>query len=75
MLRQSGPKKSSAPVLGRTTAAQNPPQDPPPKLGPAAPLLAEADLTTQEQRKADWGIIKEMSRYLWPKVGASFSPL
>jgi hypothetical protein len=32
-------------------------------------MLAEPTLTTQEQRKADWGIIKEMSRYLWPKVG------
>ncbi|RPB15180.1 iron-sulfur clusters transporter atm1 [Morchella conica CCBAS932] len=30
-------------------------------------LLAEAELTTKEQRKADWGIIKEMSKYLWPK--------
>ena len=31
-------------------------------------LLGEPTLTTQEQRKADWGIIKEMSTYLWPKV-------
>lgn len=42
---------------------------PAPKIDPKASLLAEAELTTQEQRKADWGIIKEMSRYLWPKVG------
>lgn len=34
-------------------------------------LLAEVELTTKEQRKADWGIIKEMSKYLWPKVGVS----
>jgi len=36
----------------------------------AAPkdLLAEANLSANAQRKADWGIIKEMSRYLWPKV-------
>lgn len=39
------------------------------KIEPKASLLAEAELTTKEQRKADWGIIKEMSRYLWPKVG------
>ncbi|CCX13555.1 iron-sulfur clusters transporter atm1, mitochondrial precursor [Pyronema domesticum] len=30
-------------------------------------LLAEANVTAAAQRKADWGIIKEMSRYLWPK--------
>lgn len=29
--------------------------------------LASIDKTTQEQRKADWAIIKEMSQYLWPK--------
>lgn len=31
--------------------------------------LAAVDKTTQEQRKADWAIMKEMSRYLWPKHG------
>jgi hypothetical protein len=30
-------------------------------------LLAEQLLTTKEQRKADWAIIKNMSGYLWPK--------
>lgn len=34
---------------------------------PAADPLAAIDKTTQEQRKADWAIIKEMSQYLWPK--------
>ena len=24
-------------------------------------------MTNKEQRKADWAIMKEMSRYLWPK--------
>lgn len=33
------------------------------------PLLAERTVSNQEQRKADWAIIKEMSQYLWPKVG------
>lgn len=32
------------------------------------PLLAEQTVSNKEQRKADWAIIKEMSRYLWPKV-------
>lgn len=40
---------------------------------PAAPgkqdvLLAEKTVSNKEQRKADWAIMKEMSRYLWPKV-------
>ena len=34
-------------------------------------LLAEQLHTRAEQRKADWAIMKEMSRYLWPKVSAS----
>lgn len=34
---------------------------------PAADPLAAPDKTAQEQRKADWAIIKEMSQYLWPK--------
>ncbi|KAJ8106320.1 hypothetical protein OPT61_g9612 [Boeremia exigua] len=31
------------------------------------PLLGERNLSTKEQRKADWTIIKEMTKYLWPK--------
>ena len=31
-------------------------------------LLSEQTLSNKEQRKADWAIMKEMSRYLWPKV-------
>lgn len=32
-------------------------------------ILAEAKhITAQQQRKADWGIIKEMGKYIWPKV-------
>lgn len=30
-------------------------------------LLAEQNVTNKEQRKADWAIIKDMARYLWPK--------
>ena len=32
-------------------------------------LLSEQTVSNKEQRKADWAIMKEMSRYLWPKVG------
>ncbi|KAH0566383.1 Iron-sulfur clusters transporter atm1, mitochondrial [Trichoglossum hirsutum] len=31
-------------------------------------LLSEEKLTSKEQRKADWAIMKEMAKYLWPKV-------
>jgi ATP-binding cassette subfamily B (MDR/TAP) protein 7 len=31
------------------------------------PLLGERNLSNKEQRKADWTIIKEMTKYLWPK--------
>lgn len=30
-------------------------------------LLAEQTVSNKEQRKADWAIIKDMARYLWPK--------
>lgn len=32
------------------------------------PLLSEQTVSNKEQRKADWAIMKEMARYLWPKV-------
>lgn len=32
-------------------------------------LLSEQTVSNKEQRKADWAIMKEMARYLWPKVG------
>lgn len=31
-------------------------------------LLAEQTVSNKEQRKADWAIIKEMAKYIWPKV-------
>jgi hypothetical protein len=31
-------------------------------------LLNETVVSTAQQRKADWAIIKEMSQYIWPKV-------
>ncbi|KAJ0159155.1 Iron-sulfur clusters transporter ATM1, mitochondrial [Colletotrichum tanaceti] len=36
--------------------------------------MAIPEKTAQEQRKADWAIMKEMSRYLWPKdsIGTKF---
>jgi hypothetical protein len=34
-------------------------------------LLAEKVTSNVEQRKADWAIMKEMTKYLWPKVHIS----
>jgi hypothetical protein len=31
-------------------------------------LLSESTKATKEQRKADWAILREMTKYLWPKV-------
>jgi len=31
-------------------------------------ILTQASLSTKEQRKEDWAIMKEMAKYLWPKV-------
>jgi ATP-binding cassette subfamily B (MDR/TAP) protein 7 len=38
-----------------------------PAVATTDPLLQEQSLSNKEQRKADWAIMKEMSRYLWPK--------
>ena len=35
-------------------------------------LLAEQTVSNKEQRKADWAILKEMARYIWPKVPKIF---
>ena len=38
-------------------------------LGKKQPeALSEVLLSNKEQRKADWVIMKEMAKYLWPKV-------
>lgn len=31
-------------------------------------LLSESEKAAKEQRKADWAIMREMAKYLWPKV-------
>lgn len=45
------------------------PNEPPKTDG----LLSEQTVSNKEQRKADWAIMKEMSRYLWPKVSSTFA--
>ena len=39
-----------------------------PAVSPTDPLLGGELVSNKEQRKADWAIMKEMTRYLWPKV-------
>ncbi|KAI2616711.1 iron-sulfur clusters transporter ATM1 [Hypoxylon sp. NC1633] len=46
--------------------ASNLPNTPKPPSTPKDPLAA-IDKSAQEQRKADWAIMKEMAHYLWPK--------
>lgn len=36
-------------------------------------FMSEAALGNKEQRKADWAIMKEMAKYLWPKVRTRLS--
>lgn len=52
--------------VGKTpeTARKPPPAEP--ASGRKDPLISEQK-TNQEQRKADWAIMKEMVKYLWPK--------
>ncbi|KAH7322736.1 P-loop containing nucleoside triphosphate hydrolase protein [Stachybotrys elegans] len=51
-------------AINKTTATTTNPS-PPPK--PRSDPLAPVDKSAADQRKADWAIMKEMSRYLWPK--------
>jgi ATP-binding cassette, subfamily B (MDR/TAP), member 7 len=37
-------------------------------------LLTTPTVSNKEQRKADWAIMKEMARYLWPKVASGIDP-
>ena len=36
-------------------------------------LLAEQTVSNKEQRRADWIIIKEMAKYIWPKVWLAYT--
>ncbi|KAJ5174342.1 Iron-sulfur clusters transporter atm1 [Penicillium canariense] len=37
------------------------------KSTPKKDLLSESSIASKEQRKADWAIMREMAKYLWPK--------
>lgn len=38
------------------------------KNTPKKVLLSESAIASKEQRSADWAIMREMAKYLWPKV-------
>ncbi|KAI6604762.1 Iron-sulfur clusters transporter atm1, mitochondrial [Pyricularia oryzae] len=62
----STPRRASAPPTPPSSST-GPGSPRSPAVTPSKDFLATPDKTNQEQRKADWAIIKEMSHYLWPK--------
>lgn len=67
-IEQAKAQKSDIPEGIKPESVQKAKPATPIPAGPQDPLLAEKTVSNQEQRKADWAIIKEMSVYLWPKV-------
>ncbi|KAF2232345.1 ABC transporter-like protein [Viridothelium virens] len=61
--QEAAGKVSNAESIEAESTAKEKPADP----RQEEKLLSEQVITNQEQRKADWAIIKEMSTYLWPK--------
>jgi hypothetical protein len=63
-LRAEDNPKNAAPLAGKNAV--------PLPVGSAEAMnmkkVMGTDVSNKEQRKADWAIIKEMGRYIWPKV-------
>ncbi|KAJ5217395.1 hypothetical protein N7468_010403, partial [Penicillium chermesinum] len=57
---------SSQPHPASISGTQNP-QDKA-NNAPGEELLSEAAKANKDQRKADWAIMREMAKYLWPKI-------
>lgn len=53
---------------------QEPSKAKPPEAPKTDALLAEQTVSNKEQRRADWIIIKEMAKYIWPKVLPAYTP-
>ncbi|KAI1086730.1 P-loop containing nucleoside triphosphate hydrolase protein [Rostrohypoxylon terebratum] len=74
---QLGPPQGLISTLKISSNAANfsskAPDPPKPKTPPTKNKdpLAAIDKSAQEQRKADWAIMKEMAHYLWPKDSVS----
>lgn len=54
--------------LENANIVQKPKESGETKAQPKKDLLSEPLAANKEQRKADWAIMKEMAKYLWPKV-------
>ncbi|CAI7646894.1 unnamed protein product [Penicillium viridicatum] len=62
------PTSAAAPSqLANASIIQKPEDSGNAKTPPKKDLLSEPMAGKQEQRKADWAIMKEMAKYLWPK--------
>jgi ABC transporter ATM len=63
------PTSTPAPSqLANANIIQKPEDSPNVKTPPKKDILSEPMAGKKEQRKADWAIMKEMAKYLWPKV-------
>jgi ATP-binding cassette subfamily B (MDR/TAP) protein 7 len=60
--------KTANPIPTPASASVKPPKDSRNATTAKKDLLSETTVANKEQRKADWAIIKEMAKYLWPKV-------
>jgi ATP-binding cassette, subfamily B (MDR/TAP), member 7 len=70
-LKGVNPKPSNAATLSevlKPEALKKPTTLPAEATNGQSELLQEKTVSKSEQRKADWAIMKEMTRYLWPKV-------
>lgn len=63
----SGNKSPKAQTVKTQSPVIQPKDAKKPSAAPQS-LLAEEKGTNREQRKADWAIMKEMAKYLWPKA-------
>ncbi|KAF7115798.1 hypothetical protein CNMCM5793_003438 [Aspergillus hiratsukae] len=59
--------KTANPIPTPASASVNTPKDSRNATTAKKDLLSETTVAKKEQRKADWAIIKEMAKYLWPK--------
>lgn len=65
-IRNTLDPKPIASIESQTAVGQE--KNGPSRGPPNDALLAGRTISNKDQRKADWTIMKEMSRYLWPKV-------
>lgn len=70
--KPASPNSAPAPRLANAEVIQEQKNTQNAKVTKKPDLLSEATVANKEQRKADWAIMKEMAKYLWPKVSSSW---